>query len=185
MQDTYHNTSVHCEGVIYCANRIPDWDLWILCDRNPALNSQGLFPSHTTGTQASPSLAALELGFWQARGVLLPHRLWFLRSERSRGSPQGTQGCSLQQPPAHPPHQPPTLGLRVPSSTQPGSDTDSSSWAVTAPPVRAADNTPSHGRGYQQCAATFSRVNMGKMQGLQSCWKTCLSGVVQLTKTKC
>lgn len=101
-------------------------------------------------------------------------------SKRGCSSPQGTQGCTHC---SHLPH--PSPALRVPFPTQLWSDTGSSSWAVTAPPVRAADNTPSHGQGYQQCAATFSRVNMEKMQGLQSCRKTCLTGIVQLTKIKC
>lgn len=111
---------------------------------------------------------------------LFSQRPWFPRSERSCSSPQGTQDCSPQQPSPLP-----ARVSGVPFPTQLWSDTHGGSWAVTAPPVRATDNTLSQGHGYQQCAATFNRVNMGKMQGLQSCWKTHPTAIVQLNKIKC
>lgn len=129
---------------------------------------------------------ALELGFWQAGGVC-PCSLTGSDPSVQRGAVAPPRACSVAAPSSHLPTLHITLPARVsgvPFCTQLQSDTDSSSRAVRAAAVRAADNTPSHGHGYQQCAATFSRVSMVKMQGLQSCWKTHHSGMMQLTKTK-
>lgn len=167
MQDVHQHTSVHCEYVIYCANRIPDC-LSESCvteiQPNPALNSQGPFPSHATGTQLwsqdfgslGASCSSTGSGFSVQRGaVALPRA-------------HGAAAHSSQLPSLH--ISLPSWGSGVPFSTQPWPDTDGF-WALTAPAVRAADNTPSYRHGYQQSADTFRRVNMGKMQGLQSCWK--------------
>lgn len=89
---------------------------------------------------------------WQQAGVLLSPLPAF-SAHTGAGALQGS------------PHQPPARLPGAPFPRQPQWDTEGSFWAVPAPPVRAADNTPSHGRAYQHSAATASRANKGKCKG--------------------
>lgn len=98
VQSVHQHTSVHCEGLYLLCQQVPKLHLWILCDRNPALNSYGLIPNHATGTQASPSPTALEPGFQQAGGVPVPlQTLVSLFTQELQLSP-GCTGLQPQQP---------------------------------------------------------------------------------------
>lgn len=176
---------------IYCASKIPN-----SISESCVMEIQPFIARvrFQATPQAHKPVPHSQLWSWDfgAGGVpVLPQTLLSpFREELQLSSPghTGLHPAAATSPstlPPYPPHFPPILGLRGPFFCPAlVRDTDSSSWAVTAPAVRAADNTPSHAHGYQQCAATFSRVNMGKTQGWQSCWKTCLSAILQLTKTK-